>query len=435
MKILSTLDPGFAKEFLGVVDRWSDAEAEVNSAVAEMVRRVRHEGDAAVLEYAKRFDGVDAIREVPAEAFRDAAERIGPDLKKALALCLERVRDQAEKELPRRIPEAADEIGVTLGRRFLPMRRAGIYVPGGRAAYPSSLIMAGAPARTAGVGELIVVTPLDPESEQATTVLAAAHLLDVDRMFIVGGAHAVAALAFGTLTIPRVDIIVGPGNAYVAEAKRQLYGHVAVDGVAGPSEVVIMADDALPVEWAAADLLAQAEHDPLARCVLLTTDADYAKRVVDETARQAKAAIRRTVVEASLSRFGVVIVTRDWDEAAAVADTYAPEHLQIVCAEGERLLAKVRNAGAVFMGAHTPEALGDYLAGSNHVLPTAGTARYCSGLSAATFMRATNIVRATPAGLQTLAADTMLLAESEGLYAHSDAVRRRVEGGEGGKDA
>lgn len=427
MKRLVSKDPNFAARFIDLGARMAEPAREVTASVARIIADVRENGDDAVARYAKQFDGRDAVVEVNPARFAPALDDLPADLRLALATCADRLRAQAEKELPADIPGTPDALGVSLARRFRPVRRAGIYVPGGRAAYPSSLLMAAIPARVAGVEELVVVTPLDPDAEAARAVLAAAHLARVDRMFIVGGAHAVAALAFGTHAIPRVDVIVGPGNAYVAEAKRQLYGVVSIDGVAGPSEVMILADESLPPKHAAADLLAQAEHDPEARCVLVTVDADYADAVEVETRHLAQIAPRREVIEASLRDHGAIIVVRDWDEAATIADAYAPEHLQIACAGADRILAKIRNAGAVFLGGDTPEALGDYVAGSNHVLPTAGTARFFSGLSAASFMRATNVIRATPSGLRALAPATIAFAKSEGLFAHAQAVELRLE--------
>ncbi|MCB9488173.1 MAG: histidinol dehydrogenase [Deltaproteobacteria bacterium] len=426
MKRLRTDGSNFAGEWKKILVRKGPADAELQKTVAEIVEQVRLGGDAVLDKFCKKFDGRDGVMELPKERLEEAAKGLDKDLLHSIELCRDRLQAQAERELPRGLPEQTDDVGVTLGRRVMPVRRAGIYVPGGRASYPSSLIMAAVPAKVAGVDERIVVSPLDPYSHDSQAVLAAAHVCDVSRFFVVGGAHAVAALAHGTERIPRVDVIVGPGNAYVAEAKRQVYGVVAIDGVAGPSEILIIADAALPPRYAALDLMAQAEHDPDARALLLTDNDDYADAVEKAIKALLVGQPRREIIEQSFEK-GAIVKTRDLDEAAALAEEYAPEHLELSCDGAERLLAKIRNAGCVFMGPTSPEVLGDYMAGSNHVLPTAGNARFASPLSTQTFMHAANIMRATTAALEHLADATVRLAESEGLYAHAHALKIRLD--------
>jgi histidinol dehydrogenase len=427
VKRLSTRDAGFRKEFDNLARRDYSVSPEIAASVANIIEQVRVRGDEALDEFCRKFDGrPQGMIEVGKDRMEEAAHKLDGRLMNAIKYCAERVRKQAERELPRRIPEVTDEIGITLGRRLLPLRRAGLYVPGGRAAYPSSLIMAAVPASVAGVRELIVASPLDPASHESQAVLAAAHVTNIDRFFVAGGAHAVAALAFGTARVPKVDIIVGPGNAYVAEAKRQLYGVVNIDGVAGPSELVVIADDTMPPSLAAADLMAQAEHGPDSRCALMADDPQYADAVEGEIERLTAQSPRMDIIRRSLGDYGIVVIVKDLDEAAELANEYAPEHLELACAGADRLLAKIRNAGAIFLGIDTPEVLGDYLAGSNHVLPTAGTARFLSPLSAMTFIRSTNIIRASREGMKKLADPTITLAQSEGLHAHMLSIVLRT---------
>lgn len=427
MQRLVSSDAGFAEAFARLVEDRRESDDDVARDVAAILTRVKAEGDAALAELTARFDGHelgDAEWRITPEACRAACEALDPALRAALELAAARIRAYHEAQRPAD-RDHIDATGMRLGARWTPVDGAGLYVPGGRAAYPSSLLMNAIPAKVAGVGRLVVVTPT-PGGEANPLVLAAAHLAGVDEVWRVGGAQAVAALAYGTQRIKPVDVITGPGNAWVAEAKRQLYGVVGIDMVAGPSEILVIADGANDPRWIAADLLSQAEHDPAAQSILITDNAAFADAVIamveDELARLPTERVAR----ASWDRFGTVIVVGSFDEAPALANALAAEHVEIATADPEPLFAAIRHAGSVFLGRMTPEAVGDYLAGPNHVLPTGRRARFASGLSVLDFMKRTSFISADQASLAEVGAAAVALAHAEGLAAHARSIELRL---------
>jgi histidinol dehydrogenase len=407
----------------------------VQARVAEIVDDVRRRGDAALLELTKRFDGVElpAAADLRVSEAEWAAAVLPAALAAALAEAARRIEAFHRHQLTRSW-WVRDEHGSLLGQQVTPLDRVGCYVPGGTAAYPSTVLMNLIPARVAGVRELVVVSPPGPGGRLPPAVLAAARLAGATEAYRVGGAQAVAALAYGTATIRPVDKIVGPGNVYVATAKRLVFGDVGIDLVAGPSEVVVVADRTASAEHVAADLLAQAEHDALARAVCLTDDPALAEAVARTVERQCRALPRAAIAEAAIRAHGAVVVTRDLGEAIAIANRLAPEHLELAVAEPFAWLAQVRHAGAIFLGGHTPEVVGDYLAGPNHVLPTGATARFASGLSVEDFVKRSSVIHFTPAGLQAAWPHLRALAEAEGLHGHGEAARRRLEARGAGGD-
>ncbi len=392
---------------------------------ARIVEKVRRKGDRALLDFARRLDGADAVA-VTDLALHGSAE--SGDLPAGFAEALERAIAAVERfHLPqvRSGYRLEDEDGVVLDERIQPLRRVGIYVPGGRAAYPSTVVMTVVPARLAGVGEIAVATPLGSYRSNAA-LRYTLERLGVSEVWGMGGAHAVAAFAYGTETIRRVDKIVGPGSAWVTAAKKLVVGDVAIDGIAGPSEVLIVADADSDPALLAADLLAQAEHDPLAAAVLIVTDAKLAKRVARETESQLRGLSTGTTARASLERFGAALVVRDLEEALALVERIAPEHLQLVGERAEALAPRVESAGAIFLGAATPEVFGDYIAGPSHVLPTCGSARFASSLGVEDFLRRSHVIRFTPAAAAHRASAAATLADAEGLPAHAASARRRL---------
>jgi histidinol dehydrogenase len=403
------------------------ADADVLARVTAIVDEVRRRGDAALLDFTKRFDGVELrpeeIRVADAEW---AAATVPPRLQAALAEAARRIEAFHRHQLPRSW-WVRDEHGSLLGQQVTPLDRVGCYVPGGTAAYPSTVLMNLIPARVAGVRELVVVSPPGVDGRLPAAVLVAARLAGATEVYRAGGAQAVAALAYGTATLPAVDKIVGPGNLYVALAKRLVFGDVGIDLVAGPSEVVVVADRTAEAAHVAADLLAQAEHDVMARAVCLTDDAALGARVVAAVARQCPALPRSAIAEAAIRSHGAVVVTRDLGEALAIANRLAPEHLELAVADPFAWLPAVRHAGAIFLGVHTPEVVGDYLAGPNHVLPTAATARFASGLSVEDFVKRSSLIHYTPAGLRAAWPHLAVLAEAEGLHGHGEAARLRLD--------
>lgn len=419
LRRLSTRDPGFDAA-LAALTRFDAAESpQVRDAVRAILNAVRARGDAAVLEYAARFDGVSArsLRELEV---RPRVEISGPQLA-ALRVAHERIRAFHERQ---RQPswDYTEADGTKLGQLVTPLERVGLYVPGGKAAYPSSVLMNAVPAKVAGVREIVMVSP-NPNP----LVLAAAALAGVDRVIGIGGAHAVAALAYGTESVPRVDKIVGPGNVYVAEAKRQVFGQVGIDMIAGPSEVLVIADGSVPAEWVAMDLFSQAEHDENAQALLLCPDKAYLDGVAAAMVRLLGEMPRRDTIAASLEGRGALIETRDLDEACAVANRVAPEHLELLVANPEALAAKIRNAGAVFLGRWSSEAIGDYCAGPNHVLPTSGTARFSSPLGVYDFQKRTSVISVSQSAARTLGETAKTLAEGEGLSAHARSAEMRFK--------
>jgi len=403
-------------------------DAHLLSEVSAIVQEVRARGDAALIEYAARFDGCvlqpEELR-VNEDHLRRIAARVEPQVLEAIREAIRRVRVFHQSELPQSwIMEA--EGGVVLGQRITAIERAGLYVPGGTASYPSSVVMNVVPAQVAGVNRVIVATP--PRTLQENPAVAAALIeLNVTEVYAVGGAQAIAALAFGTETVPRVDKITGPGNRYVAAAKKLVFGAVGIDSLAGPTEVVIVADETAHASHVASDLLAQAEHGEDASALLLTTSEILAREVGREVAIQVRALPRALVIRKSLSRYGAVIVVDDMDEACAIVNGLAPEHLEIMARDEERIASRVRHAGAIFFGQHSPEAVGDYLAGPSHVLPTGGAARFSSGLGVSDFLKRTNTVKFSAAELERTAPLIAALANAEGLDAHARSVLVRLE--------
>ena len=404
------------------------ADAELMSVVAEIVEEVRARGDAALLDYTARFDGVrmraSELR-VDESALRESASRVEPRVLEALRECIKNVRAFHEHERAEGWEFEAAR-GVRLGQRVTPVEAAGLYVPGGTASYPSSVVMNVVPAQVAGVGRVAVVTP--PRTLSETPAVAAALVeLGVTEIYQAGGAQSVAALAYGTETIPRVDIITGPGNKFVAAAKKLVFGAVGIDSIAGPSEVVVLADETARADFVAADLLAQAEHGEDASAVLITTSLELAARVAEELARQAESLPRRSIVTRSLRDFGALFVVGTVEEACDLVNELAPEHLEIIMSDEEAAAERVRHAGAIFFGAHTPEAVGDYLAGPNHVLPTGGASRFSSALGVHDFLRRTSVIHYTREELSRTAPLIAALAEAEGLDAHARSALIRVK--------
>jgi histidinol dehydrogenase len=417
----------FAARFAAFLAAKRETATDVEGVVRGVIAEVMARGDAALIDFTRKFDRseVDAgdLRVTPQE-IAAAVTACDPRAREALALARDRIEAYHRRQLPRD-ERYTDAIGVELGSRWTAIAAAGLYVPGGTAAYPSSVLMNAVPAKVAGVPRLVMVVPA-PDGILNPLVLAAAQLAGVDEIYRVGGAQAVAALAYGTATIAPVDKIVGPGNAYVAAAKRLVFGKVGIDMIAGPSEVLILASGSANSEWIAADLLAQAEHDTAAQSILVTDDAALAARVEAAVEGQLATLPRAAVARASWQEFGAVILVPDLAAAVPLIDAVAPEHLEIVAEDGEALAARIRNAGAIFIGAHTPEAIGDYVAGSNHVLPTARSARFSSGLGVLDFMKRTSILKCGPEQLARLGPAAIALGEAEGLSAHARSVAIRL---------
>ncbi|MFN5758047.1 MAG: histidinol dehydrogenase [Sphingomonadaceae bacterium] len=414
----------FAAQFDALVNARREADADVSRDVAAIIARVKAEGDAAIADYTQRFDGHDLPWQISLDACAAAYAALEDDLRSALDLAAERIRTYHAKQKPAD-SDSVDESGVRLGARWRAVDAAGVYVPGGRAAYPSSVLMNAIPARVAGVERLVMVTPT-PKGEMNPLVLAAAHIAGVDEVWRIGGAQAIAALAFGTDSIGRVDVITGPGNAWVAEAKRQLYGVVGIDMVAGPSEILVVADGQNNPAWIAADLLSQAEHDPTSQSILITDDAAFADAVAAEVEAQLSELVSAATARASWAANGAIILVSDLIEAAPLIDALAPEHLELAVEDPEPLFNAVRHAGSIFLGRHTPEAVGDYVGGPNHVLPTGRRARFSSGLSVLDFMKRTSFLGCTPAAIQAIGPAAVALAHAEGLPAHARSVQERL---------
>lgn len=427
MRRLATTQAGFDAQLAELLAFEAAQDPQVDATVAAILADVKARGDAAVLEYTKKFDGVSAGSlgdlEIPRAELQAALARIPAVRREALEAAVARVRDYHERQRAQSWGYT-DADGNELGQQITALDRAGLYVPGGKAAYPSSVIMNAVPAKVAGVTEVIMVVPT-PRGEKNDLVLAAAAICGVDRVFTIGGAQAVAALAYGTATIAQVDKIVGPGNAYVAAAKRRVFGVVGIDMVAGPSEILVVADGSTDPDWVAMDLFSQAEHDELAQAILLAPDAKYLDAVAASIERQIKDMPRRAVIEASLNGRGALIAVRDLDEACELVNRIAPEHLELSVESPERLLPKIRHAGAIFLGRYTSEALGDYCAGPNHVLPTSRTARFSSPLGVYDFQKRSSVIRVSQAGAAKLGKIAVELAEGEGLTAHARSAAMR----------
>ncbi len=426
---LSTADAGFQAAFSQLVARDASVDPVITQRAEAIVEDVRQRGDAAVLEYTAKFDRLPAEKlsdlMVTAEEMKAALESLPAEQREALEEAARRIREFHEKELAESFT-MTDSMGSRLGQRVTPIASVGLYVPGGKAAYPSSVLMNAMPANVAGVKRIEMVVPT-PGGEKNALVLAAASLAGVSRAFTIGGAQAVAALAYGTETIEGVDKIVGPGNAYVAAAKRKVFGKVGIDMIAGPSEILIVCDGKTPADWIAMDLFSQAEHDELAQAILLTPDAAFADAVEASIARQIETMPRKAIIEKSLANRGAIIVTKDLEEACAVADQIAPEHLELSTDDPEKWAEHIHHAGAIFLGRFTAEALGDYCAGPNHVLPTSRTARFSSPLGVYDFQKRTSMIHISDEGVQHLGKIAGILADGEHLYAHAASARYRLK--------
>jgi len=428
---LSTLDASFEADFKARLHWSADADAAIEERVAEILADVKQRGDAAVLDYTQRFDGMKAASvqslELTQAELKAAFVGLPAAQRTALQAAAARVRSyhEAQKKASGESWSYRDEDGTLLGQKVTPLDRVGIYVPGGKAAYPSSVLMNAIPAQVAGVGEIIMVVPT-PRGEKNPLVLAAAYLAGVSRAFTIGGAQAVAALAYGTATVPAVDKITGPGNAYVAAAKRRVFGTVGIDMIAGPSEILVLADGSTPADWVAMDLFSQAEHDELAQSILLSPDAAYIEAVQAAIDRLLPAMPRAAIIAKSLSDRGALIHTRSMEEACALSNRIAPEHLEVSSREPGRWEPLLKHAGAIFLGAYTSESLGDYCAGPNHVLPTSGTARFSSPLGVYDFQKRSSLIEVSEAGAQVLGPVAAELAYGEGLQAHARAAEFRL---------
>lgn len=429
MLFLDINDPGFNQKFETILSRGEECGREVEQTVLDIINSVRQRGDDAVLEFTRRFDRLDAESvqrlEVTAAEIETAFNTVAKDEIAALKLAVERVTSFHEKQ-KQQTWISTEEPDIMLGQKVTPLSRVGIYVPGGKASYPSSVIMNAVPAKVAGVGEIIMVAP-SPGGEISPHVLVAAKLSGVDRIFRIGGAQAVAALAYGTKTIPQVDKITGPGNIYVATAKKLVFGQVGIDMIAGPSEILVINDGSGTPSHIAADLLSQAEHDELASSILITTDRTFAERVAKEVEIQLTQLSREAIARASWEKYGAIIIADTLDEVIAFSNRIAPEHLELAVVDPFAILSQITNAGAIFMGHWTPEAAGDYLAGPNHTLPTGGTSRFFSPLSVDDFVKKSSVVYFSQSGLKRLGNDIVKIAELEGLEAHGRSVSVRLE--------
>jgi len=431
LRRLSTAAPGFEAAFAELAHWSADTDAAIEERVAAIIADVRARGDAALLEYTARFDRLKAASlaelEIGAAELRAALDAITPAQRAALETAALRIRRYHERQLQAcgRGFAWRDEDGTLLGQKVTPLDRVGIYVPGGKAAYPSSVLMNAVPAQVAGVGEIVMVVPT-PDGERNALVLAAAHLAGATRVFTIGGAQAVAALAYGTASVPRVDKVTGPGNAYVASAKRRVFGQVGIDMIAGPSEILVLADGSTDPDWVAMDLFSQAEHDELAQSILLSPDAAYLDAVAAAIERLLPQMPRRDVIRASLEGRGALIHTRSMEEACEISNRIAPEHLEVSSREPRRWEPLLRHAGALFLGAYTSESLGDYCAGPNHVLPTSGTARFSSPLSVMDFQKRSSLIEVSAAGAAKIGPVAAELAYGEGLQAHARAAEMRL---------
>lgn len=429
---LSTVSATFEAEFKARLHWSADTDAAIEQRVADILADVQQRGDAAVLEYTARFDGLDAAAmgqlELTQAELKAAFDTIPAAQRDALEAAARRVRSyhEAQKKASGESWSYRDEDGTLLGQKVTPLDRVGIYVPGGKAAYPSSVLMNAIPAHVAGVGEIIMVVPT-PKGEKNALVLAAAYVAGVTRAFTIGGAQAVAALAYGTQTVPKVDKITGPGNAYVASAKKRVFGTVGIDMIAGPSEILVLADGSTPADWVAMDLFSQAEHDELAQSILLCPDAAYIDAVQAAIDRLLPEMPRAEIIAKSLSGRGALIHTRSMEEACAISNRIAPEHLEVSSRDPHKWEPLLKHAGAIFLGAYTSESLGDYCAGPNHVLPTSGTARFSSPLGVYDFQKRSSLIEVSEAGAQVLGKIAAELAYGEGLQAHARAAEMRLK--------
>lgn len=429
---LSTASADFEAQFARRLHWSAETDHAIEQRVADILADVQVRGDAAVLDYTARFDGLQAATmaelELTQAELKSAFDSLPAAQRSALEAAAARVRryHEAQKKASGESWTYRDEDGTLLGQKVTPLDRVGIYVPGGKAAYPSSVLMNAIPAHVAGVGEIIMVVPT-PKGEKNPLVLAAAYVAGVTRAFTIGGAQAVAALAYGTATVPKVDKITGPGNAYVASAKKRVFGTVGIDMIAGPSEILVLADGSTPAEWVAMDLFSQAEHDELAQSILLCPDAAYIDAVQAAIDRLLPTMPRAAIIAKSLNDRGALILTRDMEEACAISNRIAPEHLEVSSGEPHRWEPLLKHAGAIFLGAYTSESLGDYCAGPNHVLPTSGTARFSSPLGVYDFQKRSSLIEVSQAGAQQLGTIAAELAYGEGLQAHARAAELRLD--------
>ncbi len=429
IRLLKTSERGFDAALKKIVERNKSNGAGVDETVAAIVRAVREKGDRALFDFTRRFDGVKIDRRSVEVAKREVAaawKEVPSRNLRTLRLAARRIaafhRRQVEKSWGYR-----DPLGIYLGQRIAPLARVGVYVPGGKAAYPSTVLMNTIPAKVAGVTEVVMTTPAGRDGKVNPLILAAAKIAGVDRIFRVGGAQAIAALAYGTESIPKVDKIVGPGNIYVATAKRLVFGEVAIDSIAGPSEILLLADNSADPEHIAADMLSQAEHDELAAALCVTPSAALAERIRAALERQMRDGKRQAITLKALENYGAIIVCRGLAEAVEIANAIAPEHIELILREPERWARQIKNAGALFVGPYSPPPLGDYMAGPNHVLPTGGTARFFSPLGAYDFVKRMSVIRAEKRGLRALAPEITRLARLEGLDDHARAVEARFK--------
>ena len=429
---LSTASATFEADFAARLHWSAEQDAAIEERVAAILADVQTRGDAAVLEYTQRFDGVQAqsmaALELSQAELKAAYDSLPAEQKDALTAAAARVRSyhEAQKKASGESWSYRDEDGTLLGQKVTPLDRVGIYVPGGKAAYPSSVLMNAIPAHVAGVPEIIMVVPT-PKGEKNPLVLAAAYVAGVHCAFTIGGAQAVAALAYGTATVPKVDKITGPGNAYVASAKKRVFGTVGIDMIAGPSEILVLADGSTPADWVAMDLFSQAEHDELAQSILLCPDAAYIDAVQEAIDRLLPTMPRAEIIAKSLTGRGALILTKDMEEACAISNRIAPEHLEVSSRDPHRWEPLLRHAGAIFLGAYTSESLGDYCAGPNHVLPTSGTARFSSPLGVYDFQKRSSLIEVSESGAQVLGKVAAVLAYGEGLQAHAQAAEMRLK--------
>ena len=430
---LSTRDPGFEAGFLKLLAAKRETAADVDVTVAAIIEDVAARGDTALIEYTRRFDGLDLAAEnlrLSSREIADGAAAASPETVAALRLAAERIESFHRRQLPAAI-DYVDKAGVRLAARWRPIVAAGLYVPGGTAAYPSSVLMNAIPAKVAGVERLVMTVPA-PNGVLSPLVLAAAELVGIDEIYRLGGAQAIAALAYGTATIAPVDKIVGPGNAFVAAAKRRVFGRVGIDLIAGPSEILVVADRDNDPSWIAADLLSQAEHDEAAQAILVTDDPGFAAAVEAAVEQHLARLPRAQIARASWQAHGAILIVADWDEVPALVDRIAPEHLELAIDAADAMAERVRHAGAIFLGRYSPEAIGDYIAGPNHVLPTARSARFASGLGVLDFLKRSSMIRCDAASLAALAPSAIRLAEAEGLEAHALSLSIRLDRTTGG---
>jgi len=427
LRVLRSDDKSFSQDWRGIVHRREDDKEDVEKDVRKIISRVREGGDAELLAYIKKFDGakLDAV-EIENDEWEDGCEKVDPADRAALGKAAMRVREFHRKRIPSSW-EMREEGGAFMGQRVRPLHRVGLYVPGGKALYPSSVVMNAVPASVVEVPEIMMCTPPGPDGSVSPEVLMAARVAGVHRVFKMGGAHAVAAFAYGTESVPRADKIIGPGNIWVATAKRMVFGDVGIDSEAGPTEVLIVADKSATPAWLAADLLSQAEHDERAQAILVTHVKSLVNRVQEQLTKQLKELDRAKIAKHALSKRGAIVVTRNLEESLRLADEYAAEHLVLAIDSPDPVAKQMQNAGTVFMGHYTPVAVGDYLAGPNHVLPTGGTARFFSPLGVDDFLKRTSFVRFEPPKLRELGQDVIRLAEVEGLTGHGRSVDLRLQ--------